>query len=135
MEALYGTRISEMLLVLERRDLQDEIARLGGPTLAGHDPPGGPEGRNPDDGMTEIPYSKGAALLRLIEQTVGREQFDAYLRSYFDRHAFQSITTDVFLEDLRANLLRNDAALEQTAAPGRVGEQAGPAGQRADPAL
>jgi hypothetical protein len=112
MEGLYGRRIAEMLLVLERRDLQDEITRLGGPK--------GPDtilhvnlqGRNPDDGMTEIPYSKGAALLRLIEQTVGRERFDAYLRSYFDRHAFQSITTDVFLGDLRANLLRGDAALE-----------------------
>ena len=93
MEALYGKRIAEMLQVLERRDLQDEITRLGGPARQGHHPQVDLKGRNPDDGMTEIPYSKGAALLRLIEQTVGRETFDAYLRSYFDRHAFQSITT------------------------------------------
>ena len=44
---------------------------------------------------------------------VGREAFDPYLRSYFERHAFESITTDVFLADLRANLIRGDAALEQ----------------------
>jgi aminopeptidase N len=113
MEALYGKRIADMLQVLERRDLQDEITRLGGPaseeTILRVDL----KGRNPDDGMTEIPYSKGAALLRLVEQTVGREKFDAYLRSYFDRHAFQSMTTDVFLKDVRANLIRDDGALEQ----------------------
>jgi aminopeptidase N len=63
--------------------------------------------------MTEVPYEKGAALLKLLERTLGRERFDAYLRSYFDRHAFQSMTTDRFLADVRANLLKGDAALEQ----------------------
>jgi hypothetical protein len=62
--------------------------------------------------MTTIPYEKGAALLKLLERTVGRERFDAYLRSYFDRHAFQPITTPRFLADLRANLLAGDSALE-----------------------
>jgi aminopeptidase N len=105
MEALYGTRIAEMLRVLERRDLQNEITRLGGPTAADTILRVNLEGRNPDDGMTEIPYSKGAALLRLLEQTFGRDTFDAYLRSYFERHAFQSITTDTFLTDLRTHLI------------------------------
>jgi hypothetical protein len=113
MEALYGPERSAMLGVLERRDLEDEIARLGGP--------GAPDtilhvdlrGRNPDDGMTQVPYVKGAALLQLLELTVGRERFDAYLRSYFDRFAFQSITSAVFLADVRANLLDGDAALEE----------------------
>ena len=113
MEALYGKRVADMLLVLERRDLEDEIARLGGPASPDTVLRVNLEGRNPDDGMTQIPYAKGAALLRLLEQTFGREKFDAYLRSYFDRHAFQSITTDVFLADVRANLIGKDAAVEQ----------------------
>jgi leukotriene-A4 hydrolase len=113
MEALYGKRIADMLLVLERRDLEDEITRLGGPSSLDTVLRVNLEGRNPDDGMTQIPYAKGAALVRLLEQAFGRETFDAYLRSYFDRHAFQSITTDVFLEDVRANLIRNDTAVEQ----------------------
>jgi hypothetical protein len=113
MEALYGKRIADMLLVLERRDLEDEITRLGGPRSPDTVLRVNLEGRNPDDGMTQIPYAKGAALLRLLEQTFGRDTFDGYLRAYFDRHAFHSITTDVFLEDLRANLVRNDTGLEQ----------------------
>jgi aminopeptidase N len=113
MEALYGAERAAMLDVLARRSLEDEIARLGGPasreTVLHIDL----AGRNPDDGMTEIPYEKGAALLKLLEHTFGRSRFDAYLRSYFDRHAFKPITTDQFLADVRANLLGGDQALEQ----------------------
>jgi hypothetical protein len=69
-------------------------------------------GRNPDDGMTQVPYEKGAALLRLLEQTVGRPRFDEYLKGYLARHAFRSITTAEFLADLRAHLVRGDRALE-----------------------
>ena len=114
MEALYGPDRSSMLEVIARRELEREIARLGGPRS--------PEtvlhldlnGRNPDDGATQIPYDKGAALLRLIEQTVGRARFDEYLKGYLDRHAFKSITTATFLADLRGNLIRGDQALEQS---------------------
>jgi aminopeptidase N len=114
MEAIYGKERADMLLVLQQRELADEITRLGGA--------GAPDtilhidlqGRDPDEGMTQIPYDKGAALLRLLEQTYGREKFDAYLRAYFDRHAFQSITSDVFLADVRANLTSADPAREKT---------------------
>jgi hypothetical protein len=62
--------------------------------------------------MTQVPYEKGAALLRTIEAAVGRERWDAYLRSYFERHAFQPMTTERFLEDVRTNLLADDEGLE-----------------------
>ena len=63
--------------------------------------------------MSGIVYDKGAAFLRTIERIVGRDRFDAYLRSYFDRHAFQPMTSARFLADLRANLVRGDAELER----------------------
>jgi aminopeptidase N len=113
MEALYGPERAGMLDVLARRSLEDEITRLGGPTAADTVLHIDLTGRDPDEGMTEIPYEKGAALLKLLEQTFGRSRFDAYLRSYFDRHAFQPITTEAFLADLRANLIRGDATFEQ----------------------
>ena len=112
MEALYGAERAAMLDVLARRSLEEEISRLGGPAARDTVLHVDLSGRNPDDGMTEIPYEKGAALLKLLERTVGRERFDAYLRSYFDRHAFKPITTAGFLEDLRTHLLAGDDALE-----------------------
>src|SRR6185369_16492785 len=61
-------------------------------------------GRDPDEGCTLVPYEKGALMLRTIEQAVGRERFDQFLRSYFDHFAFQSITTAEFLEYIRREL-------------------------------
>jgi leukotriene-A4 hydrolase len=113
METLYGPERVAMLQSLGWQGLHAEVEELGGSDS--------PEtrlhidlaGRNPDDGMTEIPYEKGAALLRTIEAAVGRERWDAYLRSYFERHAFQPMTTERFLQDVRENLLADDAGLEE----------------------
>src|SRR6185503_4478065 len=95
--------------VLGWRDLATEIERLGGmqskDTVLHVDL----KGRDPDDGATLIPYEKGAALVSLIEQTVGRPAFDAYLKGYFQRYAFKSITTAQFLADIRAHLLTDKA--------------------------
>lgn len=112
MEALYGPERAAMLEVLARKELLDEIKRLGGPTSPATILHIDLEGKDPDEGTTQIPYEKGAALLRLVETTVGRERFDAYLRSYLDRYAFQSIVTATFVADVRANLIKGDAALE-----------------------
>jgi leukotriene-A4 hydrolase len=111
MEALYGADRMAMLEVLGRRELVDEIAGLGETSKDTHLRLA-LAGRNPDDGMTAVAYNKGAALLRLIEHTVGRAKLDAWLRSWFGRRAFTSATTDDFVADLRANLLGHDAALE-----------------------
>jgi aminopeptidase N len=124
MEKAYGPDYAAMLRVLGAASLRQEIADFGSTPketvlhLA-------LEGRDPDEGMTDIPYEKGAAFLRTIEQAVGRKKWDAYLRSYFDRHAFQSQTTAGFLADLRANLLQGDAALEARIRPDEWVYQAG----------
>jgi leukotriene-A4 hydrolase len=113
MEALYGAERARMLQVLDRRSLETEITRLGGPaskdTILHIDL----TGRDPDDALTDIAYEKGATFLRLLEATFGRQAFDAYLKSYFERHAFQSITTAEFESDLREHLLKGDPQAEQ----------------------
>ncbi len=111
MEALYGKERAGMLESLGRKELTDEIARIGAtsPDTRLHMDL---TGRNPDDGVAPIAYEKGAAFLNVIEAAVGRERFDQYLRSYFDRHAFTSLTTEAFLQDLRTNLFKGDKALE-----------------------
>ena len=75
------------------------------------------EGRDPDEGVTDIAYEKGYSFLRTIEEAVGREKFDAFLKEYFNSHAFQSITTEEFLEYLEQNLIRDDKALKDKINP------------------
>jgi aminopeptidase N len=99
MESVSGRDYSEMLALLGRQDLEATVAEL-------------PErdthlfldltGRDPDEAATKLPYEKGYFLLRLIEENVSREKWDAFLRDYFDRHAFQSMTTERFVAELKA---------------------------------
>jgi aminopeptidase N len=113
MEKIYGAEAAQREIALGWDDLQETVKDEGGPasprTVLHLDL----KGVDPDEGMTDIAYEKGAAFLRTLEQAVGRERWDAYLRSYFDRHAFQPMTAALFLADLRKNLLQGDQALEQ----------------------
>lgn len=102
MESVFGRDYSEMLALLGYQDLEATVAEL--PARDTHlflDL----EGRDPDEAATKLAYEKGYSLLRLLEETVGRDAFDAFLRDYFDRYAFQSMTTQKWIEILRANLL------------------------------
>jgi leukotriene-A4 hydrolase len=111
MEQLYGVERARMLETLGYRELLAELESLKGK-------PGDQilhidlTGRNPDDAVGPVAYDKGALFVRTIELAVGRERFDRWLRGYFDRHAFTSLTTDAFLADLRTHLTGNDTALE-----------------------
>jgi aminopeptidase N len=71
-----------------------------------------PEGTNPFDTDTSATYEKGALFLHTVETIVGRERFDPWLRSWFDSHAFQPATSEMFIADLRKNLIKGDAKLE-----------------------
>jgi len=113
MERVYGADAAAMQADLGWDSLQEQIKDLGGMRAPDTRLHLDLTGRNPDDGMTQIPYEKGAAFLRTIEAAVGRERWDAWLRDYFDRHAFQPQTSAGFLEDLRENLIKDDAALEK----------------------
>jgi leukotriene-A4 hydrolase len=111
MEAIYGPRRAAQEAALSFDDLEKALAEEGmtAPITRLNLPP---EEAVPDGGATGIIYDKGAVFLRTIEKIVGREQWDAYLRSYFDRHAFQPMTSARFLADLRQNLVKGDKALE-----------------------
>ena len=110
-EEIYGRDFAAMEAVLGRQDLEDELGRLEDPDEILHIDL---TGRDPDDGATRLPYEKGALFLRSLEELFGRERFDAYLRGYFDRFAFQSILTEDFLDDLRTHLFASEAARART---------------------
>jgi len=109
-EAIFGKKEFEMQNVITRKELIDNIAEFGDTnpdtrlkvTLTG---------RNPDDGLSLIPYVKGYAFLRVIENAVGREKFDVFIKNYFDAYAFKSITTEDFVKYLKENLIKDDKAL------------------------
>src|SRR5690554_3342677 len=61
--------------------------------------------RDPDDGMTDVAYVKGAFFLKTLEEKVGREEMDRFLNKYFNAHKFETLTTEDFVEYLNANLL------------------------------
>ncbi len=105
MESIYGSDYADMLAELGMQDLQDQVDDLGAdnPDTRLHLDL---EGRDPDDGMTDIAYEKGYFLLRWLEQKTGREKFDAFLRNYFDRNAFKTMTTEAFITYLDSNLLK-----------------------------
>ena len=111
LEALYGRDYEEMQASLAFDDLRDTVAEMKDAM---------PDtrlkleltGRDPDEGVGSIAYEKGYFLLRHIEESVGRDAFDKFLRGYFDRHAFTSITTEQFLADLDANLLQGKPGLQ-----------------------
>lgn len=106
-ERLYGPEYAGMLALLGYQDLQHSVERFTADgavqdtrlklDLAG---------RDPDDGVSDIAYEKGYAFLRRLEEEVGRERFDAFLRAYFDRFAFKAITTEEFLAHLDEHLVR-----------------------------
>jgi hypothetical protein len=75
-------------------------------------------GDDPDASLDVVSYEKGSAFFRMLEAGVGRERLDAYLRGYFTRFAFKTLTTPAFLADLREHLLLGDAALEARLAIG-----------------
>ncbi|MFT4089940.1 MAG: M1 family metallopeptidase [Asticcacaulis sp.] len=98
LQSLGFSELKETLAGLKEDELQKLHIRL--------------KGRHPDEGFSDVPYEKGAAFLRMLEAQFGRQKLDAYLKGYFERYAFQSMTTEAFLADLREHLLRNDRALE-----------------------
>lgn len=109
-EDVYGADRAAMESVLGVQELRDELSQLPASDqvliidLAG---------RDPDEGVTRVPYEKGKSLLYALEKAVGREKFDPWIRSYFDSHAFRSIPSSEFIRDLTENLIAKEPAAKQ----------------------
>jgi len=102
-EKLYGEEVATMNLQLEQEEAIDSLKGIPAAKQALLT-------REPDTSSTHytdegLAYPKGAWFLRTLEQRAGRAAFDPFLRSWFDQHAFQSVTTDQFVAFLRTNLL------------------------------
>jgi len=107
MEELYNRDYAEMLALLGYQDLLADVEELGAnnkDTKLLLDL----RQRNPDDAVTEIAYEKGYFFLRLIEETIGREAFDNFVKKYFKTFAFEAMDTESFVEYLEKEVIRGN---------------------------
>lgn len=110
MEELYNRDYAEMLALLGYQDLLADIEELGAnnkDTKLQLDL----RQRNPDEGVTEIAYEKGYFFLRLLEETIGRKEFDEFVKKYFRTFAFGAMDTDNFVAYLEKELIQNNQEL------------------------
>ena len=102
MHQVYGEKRAQMEYFLDVQGLENALEEM---------PPGDQilaidlRGRDADDVFTGVPYTKGQLFLTWLETRLGRERFDEFLRAYFDRFAFKSITTEQFMVFLDEALL------------------------------
>jgi aminopeptidase N len=109
-EAVYGKRVADQQIALGIDSLEAELKGLpAADTRLAIDL----KGRNPDEGLTEVAYEKGAAFLRVLEAAVGRDRFDPFLRRWFADNAFKPVSSTMFLAAVRRDLVRGNTALEQ----------------------
>ena len=102
MQMVFGDERYEMEMALGYAELMDEL-----PDLEDRDQALALDarGRDPDDVFTSVAYEKGSLFLYELELAVGREAFDRFLMDYFDAFAFQSISTEAFLDYVQRTLV------------------------------
>jgi leukotriene-A4 hydrolase len=102
-EVLEGRDYSQLLAVLGRNAMLDEMERLGEDSerTCLKFPQ---KGIDPDAVVTNIPYEKGYAFLVQLERVVGRKSFDEFIQKYLNTYAFQSLTTEEFVDFLKEHL-------------------------------
>jgi aminopeptidase N len=112
-EELYGRDSQELQAALLKHELERDLARFANEPQLTHLYPHIPGSVDPDDTFSRVPYCKGYLFLRMLEETVGRERFDAFIRMYIERFGFRTIDTAAFLDvvaaELPGTLLRVDA--------------------------
>jgi len=106
MEAVYGPERAQMERELAIAELERGMKELEPWQQVLHIEL---DGHHPDDGFSDVPYTKGALFLTRLEQLCGRKRFDAFLRAWFDEHAFASVTTADFRAFLQQELLQKGA--------------------------
>ena len=103
LEAIHGEEAATIAWAIGQKALEDSIARFGADSpltkLRTH-----LEGVDPDDAFSSVPYEKGSRLVVLLERTVGRAAWDAFLADYMQHFRFQSITTEEFFAFLEEKL-------------------------------
>jgi len=103
LEILEGRDYAQMKAVLRHQGMLEDMKLFGmdsDPTRLKYSQ----KGIDPDEVFSTIPYEKGAAFITMLEEAVGRERFDPFIRRYIDTYRFQSLTTEGFLDFVKERL-------------------------------
>lgn len=106
MEDLYGEERAVMEQALELEGLKRALSEAKRPELTHLKLPTDME--HPDDAFTLVSYIKGANFLFFLEDRFGRDKFDPFLKAWFNDNAFQSVTTEDFINYLHDNLHKDN---------------------------
>lgn len=106
MEDLYGERRATMERALDLESLKRDIAEAARPELTSLKMPS--DIAHPDEAFSQVSYAGGMFFLKFLEERFGRDNFDGFLKKYFDDFAFKAITTEDFLAYFKENLWANN---------------------------
>lgn len=104
MEKIYGKDYADMLSEISLGELQLTLKDLMNSAPGDTKLKLNLNGRNPDDGVSDIAYVKGCMFLRLLEQKFGRSNWDRFLKNYFNTYQWKTINTEEFLVYLNDHL-------------------------------
>ena len=110
LDAIHGEEASALRWAIGQAALDEAVDRFGADSpltklrtdLRGIDP---------DDAFSSIPYEKGSRFVYVLEQQVGRERFDRFMRKYIETFRFTSITSEEFMAFLEQELPGATAAV------------------------
>ena len=102
-EDLYGVELARMENVISQNGVREDMKDVPAADQVLAMAP--LVNRDPDEALTQVAYIKGQWFLMFLEQRYGRETFDAFLRKWFDSHAFTSTDSAGFERFLEAELI------------------------------
>jgi len=106
MEELYGKDYATMIEQIGYQDLKNLLIVLGEDdpdTKLAYDL----TGRHPEEPHSNIIYDKTELFLRTLEVAYGRDNFDLFLKNYFEKFAFQTMTTEKFIKYITGSLIKD----------------------------
>jgi leukotriene-A4 hydrolase len=102
-EILEGKQVTDLNAVYDEKRTLEIIQRVGADSpLTCLKLPA--EKEETDSTVSVLAYTKGCFFLKECEYAVGRERFDAFIQKYMKSFQFQSLTTEQFLDFLKAEL-------------------------------
>lgn len=97
MEKIYGKDYADMLMSISVGELEHTLESMMATAPGDTKLKLSLKGRNPDDGVSDIAYVKGAMFLKYLEGLYGRKIFDDFLNAYFNHFKWKTVTTEEFI--------------------------------------